>query len=53
MRVKFEIDSYNNVTVLNPDQEDNTIVVTQDGDKKIVFVSAPETTTSIIQEDDN
>ena len=44
MRIKFEIDMDNNVTVLDADQEDNTITVKQDGNKKIVLVSTPDHT---------
>jgi hypothetical protein len=43
MRIKFEIDADNNVTILNADQEDNTVTVKQDGDKKIITVSAADT----------
>lgn len=43
MRIKFEIDSDNNVTILNADQDDSTIIVKQDGDKKIVLVSTVDT----------
>ena len=42
MRIKFEIDADNNVVILNADQEENNIVVKQDGDKKIVLVSTPD-----------
>lgn len=43
MRIKFEIDAYNNITILDADQEDNTIIVKQDGDKKVILVSTPDT----------
>jgi hypothetical protein len=44
MRVKFEIDIDNNVTILDADQEENTITVKQDGDKKVILVSTPDNT---------
>lgn len=44
MRIKFEIDMDNNVTVLDADQEDNTITVKQDGNNKVVLVSTPDRT---------
>lgn len=46
MRIKFEIDSDNNVTILNADQDNSTIIVKQDGDKKIVLVSTVEISTT-------
>lgn len=44
MRIKFEIDINNNVTILSADQDENTIIVKQDGDNKIITVTAPDTT---------
>lgn len=53
MRVKFTIDSDNNIALLTTDNEEIYIKVDQEGDYKTVFVSAPETTISIIEEENN
>ena len=41
MRIKFKIDSDNNITIIDKDQEENYVKVTQEGDDKIVIVTAP------------
>ena len=48
MRVKFEIDIDNNVTILDEDQDNSYVKVVQDGDIKIVTVSAPDETIDVI-----
>ena len=48
MRVKFEIDINNNVTILDEDQDNSYVKVVQDGDIKIVTVSAPDETIDVI-----
>lgn len=50
MRVKFTIDNNNNVVILTTDNEEIYIKVEQDGDQKIVFISAPEHSTDIPEE---
>ena len=40
MRVKFSIDSDNNVSIINEDQPDTYVRVVADGNDKIVTVSA-------------
>ena len=53
MRIKFEIDADNNVNILDADQEENTIVITQNGDTKVVLVSTPDASIdSMIRETD-
>jgi hypothetical protein len=48
MRVKFEIDVDNNVTILDEDQDNSYVRVVQDGDIKIVTVTAPDETIDVI-----
>lgn len=47
MRVKFSIDSNNNINILDEDQDDTFVRVIQDGDLKVVTVSAPDTNMSL------
>ena len=42
MRVKFSIDSNNNINILDEDQNDTFIRIVQDGDLKVVTVSSPD-----------
>lgn len=48
MRVKFEIDVNNNVTILDEDQSETYIKVVQDGDIKTVTVTAPDETIDVL-----
>jgi PhoPQ-activated pathogenicity-related protein len=50
MRVKFQLNSDDTVTVINEDQETHITVATQ-GESKIIVVSAPDP--EIVEIDDN
>ena len=50
MRVKFQLNSDDTVTVINEDQETNITVVPQ-GEAKIIVVSSPDL--EIVEIDDN